>query len=238
LAADASGKGNAGEIIGATWASGGRFGDALRFHGTGDVVRVPAAASLNLKGAMTLSAWIRPSEQQSGWRTILARQTDAYFLMAGGGSQRELGALDDVLAALLVGATIWFCLTLGRRNERGVIRRRRAWWPPVALFLAGSLVDAVLAPSGTLVGPALVAAWFALTASHRLEAASMYLLTALFTALTVASLAGHGGPELARDDGSVARSVALGLVFVAAGLVAARNGSRVHSVQRERVSTL
>ena len=33
---------------------------------------MPAAASLNLRGAMTLSAWIRPSEPQSGWRTILS----------------------------------------------------------------------------------------------------------------------------------------------------------------------
>ena len=106
------GQGNAGEIIGATWATEGRFGGALRFHGTGEVVRVPAAASLNLRGAMTLSAWIRPSEPQSGWRTILPRQTDAYFLMAGGGSHRRLGALDNVLGALLVGATICFCLTL------------------------------------------------------------------------------------------------------------------------------
>jgi Concanavalin A-like lectin/glucanases superfamily len=225
VAADASGKGNAGAIIGATWAPEGRFGGALRFYGTGEVVRVPAAASLNLRVPMTLSAWIRPSESQSGWRTIMSRQTDAYFLMAGGGSHRRLGALDDVLAALLVGATIWFCLTLGCGTARGVSGRRRAWWQPVALFLAGSLVDAALAPSGTLVGPILVAAWFAVTASHRVEAASMYLITALFTGITVASLIGQGGPELARDDGSVARSVALGLLFVAAGLFAARDGS-------------
>ena len=45
VAADASGKGNAGTIIGATWAPEGRFGGALRFYGTGEVVRVPAAAS-------------------------------------------------------------------------------------------------------------------------------------------------------------------------------------------------
>ena len=178
VAADASGNGNAGAIIGATWAPEGRFGGALRFHGTGGVVRVPAAASLNLRVPMTLSAWIRPSESQSGWRTIMSRQTDAYFLMAGGGSHRRLGALDNVLAALLVGATIWFCLTLGCGTARGVSGRRRAWWQPVALFLAGSLVDAALAPSGTLVGPILVAAWFAVTASHRVEAASMYLLAA------------------------------------------------------------
>jgi hypothetical protein len=225
VAADASGKGNAGVIIGATWGTGGRFGGALRFHGTGALVRVPTAASLNLRDAMTLSAWIRPSEPQSGWRTILSRQTDAYFLMAGGGSRRRLGALDDVLAALLLGATICFCLTLGFGTARGVSGRRRAWWPPVALFLAGSLVDAALTPSGTLVGPTLVAAWFAVTAAHRVEAAGMYLITALFTGLTVASLVGQGGPELAREDGSVVRSVALGLLFVAAGLFAARDGS-------------
>ena len=225
VAADASGNGNAGTIIGATWATEGRFGSALRFHGTGEVVRVPAAASLNLRGPMTLSAWIRPSEQQSGWRTVLSRQTDAYFLMAGGGSHRRIGALDNVLVALLVVATIWFCLTLGSGTARGVSGGRRAWWPPVALFLAGSLVDAALAPSGTLVGPILVAAWFAVTASHRVEAASMYLITALFTGLTVASLIGQGGLELAHNGGSVARSVALGLLVVAAGLFAARDGS-------------
>jgi hypothetical protein len=222
VAADASGNGNAGTIIGATWATEGRFGGALRFHGTGEVVRVPAAASLNLRGPMTLSAWIRPSEPQSGWRTILSRQTDAYFLMAGGGSHRRIGAFDNALIGLLVGATIWFCLMLGCGTARGVSGRRRAWWPPVALFLAGSCVDAALAPSGTLVGPILIAAWFAVTASHRVEAASMYLITALFTGLTVASLIGQGSLEHAHDDGADARSVTLGLLFVAAGLLAAR----------------
>ena len=128
VADDASGKGNAGEIIGATWTRRGRFGRALRFQGTEEVVRVPAAASLNLNGSMTLSAWIRPSESQSGWRTILSRQTDAYFLMAsgGGGSYRRLGALDDMLAVLLVAATLWFCLTLTRATARAVGGRRRA----------------------------------------------------------------------------------------------------------------
>ena len=34
---------------------------------------------------MTLSAWIRPTAAQGGWRTILQRQTDAYFLSASNG---------------------------------------------------------------------------------------------------------------------------------------------------------
>ena len=36
---------------------------------------------------MTLSAWIRPTDLQAGWRTVVHRQTDAYFLMAGGGGE-------------------------------------------------------------------------------------------------------------------------------------------------------
>ncbi len=31
---------------------------------------------------MTLSAWIQPTANQSGWRTIMQKQTDAYFLNA------------------------------------------------------------------------------------------------------------------------------------------------------------
>ena len=80
LAADTSGRGNGGAISGATWTTHGRYGGALRFAGTDELVRVPASASLDLSGAMSLSAWIRPSESQAGWRTILHRQTDAYFL--------------------------------------------------------------------------------------------------------------------------------------------------------------
>ncbi len=134
VADETSGKGNAGKIIGATWARSGRFGRALRFQGTGDVVRVPAAASLNLNGAMTLSAWIWPSESQSGWRTILHRQTDAYFLTAsGGGSYGSLGAVDIMLVALLFGAMLWFCLTLTRATARGVGGRRGAGAGPTPL---------------------------------------------------------------------------------------------------------
>ena len=130
-----------------------------------------------------------------------------------------------MLAALLVGATIWFCLMLGGGTARGVTDGD-AWWPPVALFLAGSLVDAALAPAGTLVGPILVAAWFGRNRLAPRRGGDHVLVTVLFTGLTVASLAYQGGPELARDDGSVARSVALGVLFVAAGLFAAPRDAR------------
>ena len=61
----------------------------------GAVVSVPPSSSLNLRDAMTLSGWIRPSVEQDGWRTIVQRQADAYLLTAGSGRQDRLGRLDD-----------------------------------------------------------------------------------------------------------------------------------------------
>ena len=48
---------------------------------------MPASPSLDLDEAMTLLGWIRPAGLQDGWRTVVHRQTDAYFLMAGGGGE-------------------------------------------------------------------------------------------------------------------------------------------------------
>jgi len=79
--ADASGNANTGTITGATWVPG-KYGQALNFNGTSDRVRVPAAASVNLSTGMTLAAWIKPAALQSGWRTVLQRETDAWVLNA------------------------------------------------------------------------------------------------------------------------------------------------------------
>ena len=98
VTADASGHHNEGAIAGATWTPHGRFGGALRFNGDGDMVRIPASRSLDLRHAMTLSAWNLPQGSQAGWRTILHRQTDAYFLDAGGGTYDALGTVDDARA--------------------------------------------------------------------------------------------------------------------------------------------
>jgi Concanavalin A-like lectin/glucanases superfamily len=227
VVADASDNGNAGTIHGATWTTRGRFGRAVRFDGAGAVVRVAASTSLNLRGAMTLSAWIRPTKSQSGWRTILHRQTDAYFLMAGGGrhSEKRLGTLDDARVALLIIAAVWFCVALASGRALSVGGRRLWYWPPVALFLVGSVLDAALAPSHTLLGPTLVTIWCALTASHRDQAAGMCLIAVVFAGVTIVSVAGPDGLELAHDDGGIARSAALGLLLVSVGLLSARQGS-------------
>jgi glucose/arabinose dehydrogenase/fibronectin type 3 domain-containing protein len=88
---DVSGSGNTGTITGAMWTNG-KYGGALAFDGAGAVVRIPAAPSLNLGTAMTLAAWIQPTAAQSGWRTIMQRETEAYFLNASNGSGTNVPA--------------------------------------------------------------------------------------------------------------------------------------------------
>jgi glucose/arabinose dehydrogenase/fibronectin type 3 domain-containing protein len=90
---DASGHGNQGTVAGATWTTAGRYGGALSFNGATNLVRVADSTSLDLAGAMTLSAWIKPAVSQSGWRTIMQKQSDAYYLNAssGAGALRPAG---------------------------------------------------------------------------------------------------------------------------------------------------
>ena len=79
-AADASGRANTGTLVnGPTWAAG-RNGTALQFDGTNDRMRINHADSLNLTTASTFSTWIYPTAAQTGWRTILQKEVDAYFL--------------------------------------------------------------------------------------------------------------------------------------------------------------
>ena len=79
---DVSGSGNTGTIQGATWSTLGRFGNALSFDGSNDIVLVPSSASLNMTTGLTVSAWVFPTGSQSGWRAIVQKEVDAYFLHA------------------------------------------------------------------------------------------------------------------------------------------------------------
>jgi hypothetical protein len=81
-AADASGNGNAGTLVnGPTWTAG-RNGGALLFDGVDDRVRVSDSPSLDLTTSATFEAWVYPTGPLTGWRTILQKEVDAYFLHA------------------------------------------------------------------------------------------------------------------------------------------------------------
>jgi hypothetical protein len=71
-------------------------------------VRVPASTSLNVGSEPTLSAWIRPTASQTGWRTIAQRERDTFFLNAGSDLEDLGGWVDDLLAGSVVAAAAWF----------------------------------------------------------------------------------------------------------------------------------
>lgn len=91
-ASDASGNGNHATLSGATWTAAGRFGGALQFNGTSSMVTVPDSASLDLTTGMTLEAWVYPTVQPSGWRTVITKETSGgvvYYLHAGSSSSNR-----------------------------------------------------------------------------------------------------------------------------------------------------
>ena len=218
--ADGSGNGNGGTVTGATWTRG-RYGSALRFDGSDDLVRVPSSASLDVGSELTLSAWIRPAASQGGWRTIIYRERDIFFLDAGSDIQGLVGRVDDLLAASVVAAAGCFAVVMAASRGRWLGRRRRAWPAAAVMILVGCVVDAVVAPSVTLFAPTLLAVWFALSADDGAEAAVGWLVTCVLTLVTAASLADLAGvgTRMQRDDGGLARSAALGVTLVAIGLV-------------------
>lgn len=69
---------NTGTAIGPTWTTG-RFGKGLAFDGS-DLVTVNDSTSLDLTGAFTLEAWVYPTSSGLGWKDIIYKAADIYFL--------------------------------------------------------------------------------------------------------------------------------------------------------------
>jgi hypothetical protein len=65
--------GRTGAMSGPTWTSG-QSGAGLNFDGSNDWVTVSDDVGLDLSGAMTLAAWVRP-DSVTGWRTVLLKET-------------------------------------------------------------------------------------------------------------------------------------------------------------------
>ncbi|MBU0671102.1 hypothetical protein KKF29_02990 [Patescibacteria group bacterium] len=67
VAYDRSGKGNNGNITGATWADPGKYDAALDFNGPGSYVQVPDNPSLNPSKAITVEAWVNFDVLEDFW---------------------------------------------------------------------------------------------------------------------------------------------------------------------------
>ena len=71
-----------GTIANATWATSGKYGEALQFNGTSALVTIPDAASLHLSTGMTLEAWVNPSTVNANWRDVIYKGNDNFYLEA------------------------------------------------------------------------------------------------------------------------------------------------------------
>ncbi len=96
---DASGNGHTGTITNATWSTSGKYGHALQFNGTNALVTIPNSASLELSSGMTLEAWVNPSTVDAGWRDVIYKANDNYYLEATSTN----GALPD--AGMIAGGS-------------------------------------------------------------------------------------------------------------------------------------
>ncbi|HXQ03118.1 MAG TPA: LamG domain-containing protein, partial [Candidatus Udaeobacter sp.] len=74
---DASGHGITGNIIGATWTTGGRHGNALSFNGSSSYVDLGNPALLQITGSMTWNAWVKAAANLPNDGQIVAKSNDA-----------------------------------------------------------------------------------------------------------------------------------------------------------------
>ena len=70
---DASGHGLTGTIVGATWTTSGKYGNALSFDGSSSYVDLGNPTALQLTGSMTLSAWVKAAANPADDGQIIAK---------------------------------------------------------------------------------------------------------------------------------------------------------------------
>ncbi|HWL48526.1 MAG TPA: LamG domain-containing protein, partial [Acidimicrobiia bacterium] len=62
-----------GTISGASWSTEGKYGSALDFDGTNDLVSIADASDLDLTGSFTLQAWVRPGSDFTPNRAVIVK---------------------------------------------------------------------------------------------------------------------------------------------------------------------
>jgi hypothetical protein len=103
---DASGTGNNGTAANASWTTAGKFGGALVFNGTSSRVTVNDSATLRLTSAMTLEAWVYPTNTNATWRDVIYKGDDNYYLEATSPQSGRVGAGGTFLSAPMYGPTL------------------------------------------------------------------------------------------------------------------------------------
>lgn len=97
-----------GTVDGATWSEAGKYGSALHFDGTDDLVSIADAADLDLTRSFSLEAWVRPDEESSAWQPLISKATtgenaSGYLLLAQGAEPLPEGYISSAGATSGVG---------------------------------------------------------------------------------------------------------------------------------------
>ena len=79
---DQSPAGNHGTVSGAVWTTGGYVEGAYDFNGTNQWISVPAASSLNLTTAITMSAWVKFKGEGTGNHAFVMKHTTSWLQYA------------------------------------------------------------------------------------------------------------------------------------------------------------
>jgi subtilisin family serine protease len=126
-----------GTVSGATWTAEGRYGQALDFDGTNDVVTIADANDLDLTGSFTIEAWVRP-DVLSGWRPVVHKGEtgpSGYVLSANSdlskpqGTVANAGTVKSVSGPSALHSGIWTHLALSSNGTT------------LSLYVGGELVE-------------------------------------------------------------------------------------------------
>jgi chitodextrinase len=74
---DLSGNNLTGTIVGATWTTQGKYGNALSFNGTSSYVDLGNPTALQLTGSMTLEAWVKAAASSTNDGQVIAKSNDS-----------------------------------------------------------------------------------------------------------------------------------------------------------------
>ena len=74
---DLSGNNLTGTIVGASWSTQGKYGNALSFNGTSNYVDLGNPTALKLTGSMTIEAWIKAAANPPNDGQIVAKSNNA-----------------------------------------------------------------------------------------------------------------------------------------------------------------
>ena len=113
-AADASGSGRNGTLMGPVRTTNGRFGRALTFDGINDSVQIAHNLSLSGRNAFTVEAWVRPTAT-TGTRAVVVKEratNAAYGLYQRGSINRPMAfartaTLNQVNGPAAIAPNVW-----------------------------------------------------------------------------------------------------------------------------------